>query len=984
MTQHPVVVIDVPADTRFATSYPVAGKKSVAGVAFVSAAVAGTLYKDVFYDNGDQSQVVIHFGPLAASPNAKGLNSVTFNVTFQAQWVDPAYVHAISTVNYLAAFMNTASYGNFSTAFNAAGITTATAGPNDFYALISASTGDIALSQNGSGEVNVPFAGSLIGEPLLHLQKMLSAPVNVQDNGDGTTVDLVQPGQNITFMLTAYNDGAHEADDVFIEDTMPRSSAYLSSSLLYNSTKSKSSPSTLASAATFTVVPDMDGQHLRFQGLHLAAGDFVSLAYTVQVFDGSNPGQPAPAPNTFIDPIVAVDKNTGLPAPASIGSSSTPETWFGLYFDEPIEVIGTAQFAPLGIRTLFPYPAVSADINATSNTLTAFYLKYPNAVPLTNASKPLSFYPGIEQYYIHYQNTGTAVSGASIDVPLPAGTVFLRAAFVKLPAAAAGTTGSLPGTIIPSPKGASLVPPSAPNGTVTFNLPFLSVAADGDVMVEVIIAPDAVQVNGSLLGDPNQSLVGIYDSTVTPAVRKLARRQDGGAAPGLLVGPHSSLAPINALPLSADYLDVPLSKIGLMKTVPQQVHPNDQFQISVVVFNYGETDADPTTLLIIPDNAQFVSVDDGQGNAAWTVNPHYPDSAGAVEGNLASGNGPALDATPLKAHTAAAMTVTLLATGPVGATINGSTNWDSDPSNARVDMAYLGEAETPPTITSIIDPATPLSLLTTTVHTSLPLFQPVINFSDVAIIDLGTDIAGSDNVLVQGPADIVSSGAGNIVSSGAGNIVSSGAGNIVSSGAGNIVSSGAGNIVSSGAGNIVSSGAGNLISIGGSSATAASLLADKASIVSSGAGNLIGGELAAMTAIAGANLLVAGADSLIAQDGGSIVSSGAGNIVSSGAGNIVSSGAGNVTGTGEGNQVAAGGAAVVSNDGGSFVSKAGGNVEKAGASSTSSSATGSIMASTPGSTAMIRTSAGNMFGVGGGSFKPYNDADVENARRSPR
>jgi uncharacterized repeat protein (TIGR01451 family) len=721
------------------------------------------------------------------------------------------------------------------------------------------------LIKNESGVVTVALQGSLAAEPDLRLLKALTIPVtDTQNDGYGNMVNLVRPGDEITFLLIAANHGQSEADDVFIEDVMPNSAAFVSASLLYATPKAKSSPSTLQSAASAVVVQDPDGRHLRFEGLRLEPNDLLAVEYTVAVFNGAT-NQPAPAPGTFLDPSVALDTN-GIPIPASIGSSSIPGTSVGLYASAPLEVVGPAQFAQPILRTLLPHPIASTNTIVTANTLTALYNKNYSALPLVSPSDPTNYIPGVQRYYIHYQNASIAVAGAALDVPLPANTVFYRANWAKLPANDdPKALGYLPGKLVANPAVGSIVSPGfLSNGVVTFKLPSpLAVGASGDVMVEVIATAAGIQASGSLVGDPTAPPVSIHDSTVQTETGRA--RKDG-----VTLTAHESTSPFNTLQLS-DYLSTKVPLVGLMKTVPQEVRQGDMFQVVLTLYNYGEAEADQAGVdFVIPDNTQFVSADAGQSGVD---SPPDPSPGNHVTALLASGNGPETDGLyRLASHTGAALTVTLQVTGPVGSNIVDS--------SAFTDTLNTGIVYAPSTSTQIISPnATPAPTIST-VNIGAILFHTIVNNSDVAIIDLG-------------------------------------GGNIVASGAGNIVASGAGNIVASGAGNIVASGAGNAIPIG--SATGAYLLAHEASIVASGAGNLLAGPGSTIVASGAGNIVASGAGNIVASGAGNIVASGAGNIVASGAGNIVASGAGNIVASGAGNIMSAGGGAVISNDGGSIL-----------------------------------------------------------------
>jgi uncharacterized repeat protein (TIGR01451 family) len=939
---HPVVAIVVPPYTRFATTYPNGTGKPLVGVTQFGYGIAGTTFKHIFYDNADKSLVLINFGAtpgkgLAAYPNNSGLDAISFNVTFQAQWGIPSTVPNITSSDYLACFLAPAYYTRFLALYNAAGTTAATADTNDFTALLSEASPYIVLSEDEDGLITVPLKGSANGGPQLHLLKTLSAGIaDLENDSSGKIVDAVLTNGLITLVLTAYNNGVANAEDVFIEDTMPNSCTYVSNSLLFAAPKTKSTPSTLSTATNgFTVVPDADGHHLRFEGLRIEAGDNVSLEYTVRVFDGAKANQPAPAPLTFLDPAVAIDPS-GLPDPASIGSSTTYNTWVGTYLSQPIEVVSTNQFANPIIRALVPHPAASTNVDDTAEVLTAFYKEYPNSIPLTKAENPSSFYPGMERYYIHYQNRGLAVTGAKMNVPLPTNTAFLRAAFVKLtPNVTPGMLAYLPG-VITSPSGAGIIPPTGTSDMVTFELPTLAVGATGDVMVEVIITPGAVQKSGTLVGNPTNGLVVIYDESVKNPSNKRFPKNAGD--------PLQSFTGYTTQPVSAP--TVP--ELGVMIIAPQQVHPGDTFNVSMTVYNYGGVDTPDSIIdFYVPYNSTYVTNDH---DAQTVIDANPGDPAGsqlelgltsyvATDPNNLNGN-------PFTAHTAAGFMVTLQAAGDVGSTISAFLDYGGETTNEiSLQGGEWGFLAPPPFTITIVDPSIPLAPLQT-LHTGVAMFAPVVEADDVSIIDIGV-LNGIDQ------------------------IVASGAGNIVASGAGNIVASGAGNIVASGAGNIVASGAGNLISIG--SQNGAYYVVNEASLVSATPpqGNIIAAELAQIVSSGAGNIVAAGAGNLIAQDGGGIPAQGGANITANGT-TVLAQGPENVEVAGEGITAAAGGGQIDSPGVGQFVSNEKRHPAQGDAKAVSAGpqTTGFILTSTPGSTVLIRTTAGNTYSVGGAVYAP--------------
>jgi uncharacterized repeat protein (TIGR01451 family) len=688
----------------------------------------------------------------------------------------------------------------------------------------------IAFTENDSGVVSASVQGSLGNEPRLGVLKIISSTIsNVVEDGQGNRTDLVHAGDEITFTLVAGNLGKSVANDVYIEDVMPKDTTFIGASakLLSPTPPGKPTKSTTESQSTFQPIEDPDGHHLRFVGMTIEPEDVVTIEYTVKVFNGG-PNQPVPAPGTFLDPDVAVDPASGISYQSSVGSSSTPTSGPGIYAAEPLEVFSASQFAQPVLRKLVPTITVSTNATATAANLNALYKKNPNALPLVTASNPTNYIPGVERYYISYENTGAPVKGAALEVPLPAHTLFYRASWVTI----ASPLRQLPGTIAKPPVGASIsVPKVLSSGTVVFELPPLSVAEKGDVMVEVIATADAVSPSASLIGDPTASPITIHDSTVTSNVRKLGADNNSFGQ----IQTHLSQRPFDATGAN-DYggANAVVPTVNALLLVTNFVGQGETYSETVVVANLGDVDAHVIVDFTIPDGTEFVSADAGQ---SFMLLPPNSSPGGLVEANLASGNGVVNegDVAPLKAHTAAALTVTLKATGAAGTPIVQS--------NVNVLVDYYGTIIPNPQTTSVIVPGAAGATGYSGTLVNGSLFQTPLGGMDVEFIDLGN-------------------------------------GNIVAAGGGNIVAAGGGNIVAAGGGNVVAQGSGDSISV--ANVTGSSLLAKQSAIVAAGGGNIIVGT--------GGQIVAAGGGNIVAAGGGNIVAAGGGNIVAAGGGNIVAAG----------------------------------------------------------------------------------------------
>jgi uncharacterized repeat protein (TIGR01451 family) len=868
---HPVAFMDVPEYTRFAPSYSIntiTYKATIPGVAYVGRSGAPT-YKEVYWTGSPNPQIVIAPVALAARGDRLHRDTIRFSVTLQVQWVDPTEVSSIGTVDYGAAFLDPTLFVNTLTgkktsevaifASDFASVVAGVPSPVDFSSLLSDLNHKVAVSTNDSGTVNVTIAGSLAGAPKIYLLKAISDPSEDTVTGTDGGTDFAQPGQEITFILGASNFGSSPADDVYIEDGMPASTTFVSAKLL-DADHTKQSK--------LVTVQDPDGIHLRFKGLHLEAKDSLSLEFTVRV----NTGASAPAAGSFIDSDAC-----------TIGSSSTPHTPAGIYLNGAIQVFGTTEFAQPIVRTLIPTPGVSGnDISVTANALTAIYNHNPNALPLANPSVPGAYISGVQRYYVHYANIGkVAATGVRLTVPTPAGCAFYRASFVNLtPNKDTGALGYLPGKLAVTPNGSSIIPPAgaasgflSSGGTTTFTFNRLAAGASGDVMLEAIVTPATVQANGNFIGKTAPSYVSIHDATVSSAMIPAAGLHTDTLSP--LLGAHESSVDLGLSRIDASFL-TPQPAVGIWKIAPQQVAPGATFQVQIVIFNYGVVDAHPVVEFTIPANTQLVSASYGQ---SYILTPAAGAGPGSlVYGVLATNNGPVTtnDLAPLLAHTAAALTVTLQATGAAGASIPDS--------STKVLVDNMGSLSPTPTSTQIVS-SPGVSLLH--VIAGQPLFQTQSSSSDALIVDLG-------------------------------------GGNIVAQGGGNIVAQGGGNIVAQGGGNIVAAGGGNLINIG--SVTGSSLLASQASIVAQGGGNIVVPTGASIVAQGGGNIVAAGGGNIVAQGGGNIVAQGGGNIVAQGGGNIVAQGGGNIVAQGGGNIVAAGGGNIVAQGGGNILASTVGSV----------------------------------------------------------
>lgn len=936
---HAVAVVSTPDFTRFATTYPTATGGSVFGVVGVDTLGFGMGWEQVFAAGLSASQILIDAGPLAAAGDAK--DSVTFNVTFQAQWVDPAVAPGIGALDYYATFFNGDLFNNpykpseqinqydlFLIKFYKSMGSTATApGSTDFISFINLPSHEIALSHQDSGEVKVPLLGSLAEQPQLGLVKTISnKPTDTMNDGSGS-ISTVEPGDKLIFLIYALNNGKSVANDAFIQDGLPDHTTFIKGSAHFLDKTASTTASTLAT------VPDADGRHVRFEGLNLQPVDGVVLEYSVLVDSGAQ----APAVGTLILPAVVINPDSGLPeggvGASTIGSSSTPHTAVGYYSDGAIKVTGLVSFAePKAHCPLAPSPGVSTDLVATANAMTAIYNLNRNELPLTNSADPTSIIPGVERYYIHYENVGKVpVAGVKLDFPLPANTAFYRAAFAAL------TKGDDIGSLINTPDGSSIVPPVGANkgflataGKTTFTFDNLAPGAKGDVMVEVIVKSDAVTKKSPLVGYDDSPIV-IHDTPVPPAT--VAAHKSQSPMPSLKVNttatapasPALQLSTAAAISASAAPIPANVPKVGISRTAPNEVKTGDPFQIQITIFNNGDTIApNPFVYWTQPLGTKIVKFEYGGGKKQ---NPNNGDPY-TYTFELASNNSTVgAGSWSLTPGTAATVTITLQATGSAGSDIHYL-------DDARVRVNYMGQVFASSDVTHVTD--TPLLGLSTQV-TGAVLTQHNVNGADVNVIKL--DELGTY-------------------------IVAQGGGNVLSQGGGNVLSEGGGKMDNKGGGNRIVSGLSSAIIIGNT--TGKILAGQDAGVVAQGGGNLIGndGATISVTNLNGINLAAAG-DGFISHNGSAIKPKGGGNVVSLDGGNFISQNGSAVVAQGGGNVVAQGG--------GNIVAQGGGNVAPHNTQNGANNVTPAnpqILSSLPGSSASITSAFGNRIGGGGSNFRP--------------
>jgi uncharacterized repeat protein (TIGR01451 family) len=897
--------------------------------------------KLVYVAGQTDPQVVLDIGPLTAN------QTVTIDLTFQAQWADPTEVPTLSTTDYAASFLTDAGYTSFLNNLAVAATVPDFGGTADFFAFVTSPTNLIAFSRDDSGRVDVNLQGSLTNAPELGLFKtMRDSPVLTVGDGQGNSALMVQPGGQLTCWIAAGNSGKADAADVYIQDRMPDHTTYVANSAQLMTVvdgtavplppppkkKPKKAPSPAPSPDTGTlrVVQDPDHHHLKFAGLKLPKQTQLMFQYIVQVDSGMN----APAAGTLInadDPINSQDPNAPRSSTSTIGSGSTPHTSIGVYAGNSIIVTGQVAFNSPTALPLIATPGVSHDLSATANILNSLYQANASALPLTNPSNPSSYVPGAQRYYFRYQNIGSVpASNVALAVPVPEHTAFYRASFVNI--AADGSLGAA-GEIIPTPATSTIHSPAflSTGGTVSFTWQQLAASTGGYVMVEFIVSPDVVQQTGSLVGGAHPPDVVLQDNVTFFAQPRLAVPLADAAVEnrprlnGFLdfLSPHKSVAKLTVTPAD-DPLQIP--KLGYSLTVPSEVVPGQPFDVQLSVMNAGEIGTFPIIDFAIPTGTTFVSANSGQGTV---ITPDQSED-GFLTVSVANNNGPTPNNSGvawMPPHGMGVITVKLKATGDGGS--------DIVYANISDYLFYLGRIYAPASKTRIVNSLTPSQA--------------------VSIAVSGTPVTQIFMHTLTGTAQPV-------------NLYDIGGGNIVAQGGGNIVAQGGGNIVAQGGGNIIAQGGGNILTVGTS--TAGFLVQHGNEIVASGAGNILVPPGSSIVASGAGNIVAAGGGNIISGNGSAIVAQGGGNIVAQGGGNFAppSAAIASLFGTGAGQIVAQGGGNIVAQGGGNIVAQGGGNIMTAGGGTIISTNGGAVHSSTPDSVAMIRAPGGQIISTDGNSI----------------
>lgn len=904
LVAHAVAAITVPDGMRFGKSY-VVGKTTVYGLAVPATGKPSAITETLNFGTAHpEPQLVLSYYPYSLYPRGDRYHrdSIAVDVTFQVQWISPSEVQGhLSTFPVSAAFLDPTGASTFGTAFTAASISRAAKPSNvDFIALLGDTTHETALSMGDNGIVTLPLQGSLAAQPLPSLGALIANdPGSVQDDGQGNDVpQLPLTGADgkagrVTFVFTATNWGSSVANDVSIQATIPDHTTVYSALLAAFPTSS-----TTSSRPTFAyTIPPADPHHVVFYGMTLLPHDGLAVQVTFQV-DTKNP----PAIGSSIDA-----------GAASIGTTSTPHTPEAVYNDGQIAVTGPASFGTPVIYPLVPSPVISTDATATAARLDNLYKtqRKPSALPLLVTTDPTSFIPGVQRFYVQYENTSpAALANVDLEVPVPAHTVFYRASFMSLL-----VRGNLPGTVLATPVGDKITLPAA-GVPVKFHFNQLAKGAQGNVMVEVIVTADAVRQTASNVGGLADPPVVIHDNPTVgsrhSAQSPLPACQVWTPPPGITsVSSTPGLSHVAAAPSGT------VPRLGLLKIMPKMVSSIDVFDMTFTVFNYGDTDCTaphfhftPPTGAVLANvdiesdyNGRPFDNDPSDADVIWdsipahtavNVNYHFVHTHGVPIGQAPAG----IQADYLGTVVADASTpvdYTTAATAPVESdrltSISGCPLHSFPVAGDYVYLVDIGGGNVVGYgLSSIISGGKELAG---------DAFQHKICFGSETAVSVVTSTSISNAAFLLGhkfdatglagigagrPSIVLGQGVDFLVPPTVTGfaIVGAGGGKLVATGGGNTIAQGGGNVIAQGGGNVIAQGGGNVIAQGGGNVTSTS----SAGTIAQGGGNVI--------AAGGGNVIAQGGGNIIASAPGSgLVSTNGGNTIAAGGGNVIAQGGGN-------------------------------------------------------------------------------------------
>jgi uncharacterized repeat protein (TIGR01451 family) len=781
-------------------------------------------------------------------------------------------------------------------------------------------TGAIIDSKNDSGNIFTPVAGAVTNAPSLAMVKLV-------------TPQTVSPGDQITLGMEVTNHGKSAANDVFVEDSLPAGATLLTQGkeplqltpgagtiVLPNTAigfVGKSS-SVTTSKANYFVTLRQDGL-LHVGGLHLEPNASVAIYYTMQVPSST------PVPTTLVSGGSFVGAGNGNATVIGSGTSQVVESVPpGLPEMTDIQVTGDIQLrtAPPGLGV--PQPMVSTNAAATRTQLDALYKLNKNAAPTA----------GTQRYLIQYENTGkNTANGARLSFVIPGNTLFYRAVFM--------TSGK-----VAIPAAGQSIDPSTPlplaTGTATFNLGNLKGLTGGELMVEVINLSSAINAGSSLVytGVPQ-----IYTGAIPQVVRAVRALTASGLKPDATFTDGGGT-------IVYDGSTVP--KVGVLKVVPQAVHPGDMFSVQFTIINYGDIDLNSAcdVKMQAPAGTQIVSVN-------------------ADRGFVQSQSSSALDVlfTPIvfSSHGANGMTVTLQVTGAAGT--------DITEDSIQAQFPYIGTFHPGATLIHIVDANTPSTNATITTVSGVQF----ANIGEMVIVPIGHDSSGNGQVVVSGPVSgfgvynffqaftVSADGNGNRIIYGTASAIPLLGLPVLNSTDSKSALAQLTTVVGKQGGNIFNGPQANLMSADGLVNNETGQLAETLkALLKAGAESVLPSGNVAYNPGGGASAATVAAGVTHAQGGGFVLTQG-GGLIGEDASSVISNDGGSLVSNSSGT--------VISNDGGSLVSHDGGSLIGEDGSSVISNDGGSLI-SNSNSAAVVTTAGGNIVAQGGGNIVAQGGGNI--------
>jgi uncharacterized repeat protein (TIGR01451 family) len=783
----------------------------------------------------------------------------------------------------------------------------------DYLAYFEDPSGNIVESENQSGLIFTPVAGTVQNAPNLVMVKF--APQNLV------------PGQSFMVGFCAKNTGSTAADDVFIQDLLPvggdsavnpvllagaewsRKGPLVGTSVFINGSSQPELNSTVAflSSSARSMVQDKanyfvtldPGGTITMHGLHLEPNELIGIFYSMMMPANT------PVPESLVAGASFIGAGNG-----DRGTNGTGTNQFivtvpgGMPQETQMTVNGDIQlFTPNHPAPAVISQMVSPDPGATAAQLDALYKKNTNASLIVPKSNPPTSIPGVQRYILHYQNTGTDIANdVHLLFPTPTNTAFYRALFVS------GTNFVQPNIKL----GQGIIEPLKLNsGDVIFNLGNLSGGSGGYVMVEVIILPTAINPTKSqIVASPL-----LYTTNVPPlpAVRKL---DDGSSDSGGTI--------------VYDGQNVP--QVGVVKIVPQAVQEGGIFAIQCAMFNYGGVGGNEvaqvtvqapagTEIVGLTGTALVISSNSTMLSLSLAAPEHYASGFSVLLTNM-GGAGTKIAENSIVVNVPYCGTFT-----PAPTSIPVVSAQQAVPSTTittvlGAQFVTLGEMVVIPLgqyqpgvgsalvcgPTGLFGDLQSASVLSDSWGTTLVVGPardiPLLNLPVVANLDTGAALARLKLIIGNHGGDIFNGPQSNLIAPDGESLIDNDSG-LIGGTVKELLSAGVQSVIASGAGTLPAVGTAGPAAVSGGRASAGGgghLLTAGGGVVSNDGGSVVSNDGGSLINQDGGGLINQDGGGVVSNDGGSVVSNDGGSLISglassasaqSTGGNIVSQGAGN-------------------------------------------------------------------------------------------